>query len=144
MASEAVLVDTGAFAALFDPTDPYHNACVAAAKALPVGKTYTCWPVITETAYLLRHHHQRRDELLRAMVKEEFVLLSLESDDLVNMQDIFDKYHDQDVDLADAALVQLADREGIDVVFTIDRRHFCVFRQHNGNPFRLLPDSEKL
>jgi predicted nucleic acid-binding protein len=139
MPSESVLVDTGFFAAIFNPGDQYHAACVAQTQRLPVGKAYTCWPVVTETVYLLRRYPAKRDEFLGAIANQEFTLLPLASDDVESIQDVFEKYHDQDVDLADATLVHLADRETIRTVFTTDRRHFSVFRLRNGKQFHLLP-----
>jgi predicted nucleic acid-binding protein len=41
--------------------------------------------------------------------------------------------------LADAALVYLADREGIDTIFTLDRRDFFVYRSLGKRPFRIVP-----
>ena len=140
MPNEPVLVDTGALAALFDPHDQYHGVCKEAAKDLPVGKAFTCWPVITEAAYLLRRYSQKRDSLLESVEAGEFQLMSLLSEDLPALRGIYSKYHDQDIDLADAALLLLSDREGIEVVFTVDRRHFGTFRKKNGKPFRLLPE----
>ena len=139
MLSEPVLVDAGALIAIYSVKDPFHERCSQQVKDLPVGKTYTCWPVITEAAYLLRRYPAHRETLFAAIADGVFGLLPLESCELPEIQDIFDKYHDQDVDLADAALVHLADRENITTVFTIDRRHFGVYRQRNGEAFTLLP-----
>lgn len=141
MLNEPVLVDTGALIALFNPNDPQHQACASQAKMLPAGKAFTCWPVITEASYLLRGYPRQRDELLDAVFVGEFELLPLLAEDLSGIQDVFTKYHDQEVDLADATLVHLAEREDISAVFTIDRRHFRVFRRLNGDAFRLLPES---
>jgi uncharacterized protein len=140
MPNEPVLVDTGALAALFDPNDQYHGVCTEAAKKLPVGKAYTCWPVITEAAYLLRRYPVKRDSLLESVETGEFQLLSLHGSDLPAIREIFSKYHDQQIDFADAALLLLADREGLDNVFTVDRRHFSLFRKKNRKPLRLFPD----
>ena len=107
---------------------------------MPLGKTYTCWPVLTEAAYLLRNYPKQRNLLIDAVRADEFSLLPLGSDDLPGIQQIFSQYHDQQVDLADAALVHLANREDINTVFTLDRRHFSVYRLANGNSFRLLPE----
>jgi predicted nucleic acid-binding protein len=64
MIGEQVLIDTGPFAALFDRRDPLHDACRRQFDDLPVGKCFTCWPVVTEAVYLLRKHPQKRDLLL--------------------------------------------------------------------------------
>ena len=42
--------------------------------------------------------------------------------------------------LADAALVYLAEREGIDTIFTLDQRDFSVYRSGRRRPFRILPE----
>ena len=42
--------------------------------------------------------------------------------------------------LADAAIVYLAEREGIDTIFTLDRRDFSVYRSARKRPFRILPE----
>ena len=54
--------------------------------------------------------------------------------------DFFKQYHDQEPQLADAALVYLAEREKIDTVFTLDHRHFRVFRIGGTEALNLLPD----
>ena len=41
--------------------------------------------------------------------------------------------------LADAALIYLAGREGIDTIFTLDRRDLAVYRSARNRPFRILP-----
>jgi predicted nucleic acid-binding protein len=46
---------------------------------------------------------------------------------------------DLGIQLADASLVHLANREGIDTIFTLDRRDFSVMRKAGGRKLRLLP-----
>ena len=53
MLNESVLVDTGTLLALYSVKAPLHQACRTRAEQLPLGKTFTCWPVITEAAYML-------------------------------------------------------------------------------------------
>ncbi len=144
MLDKPVLVDTGALIALYNTNDPYHAACALQVQSLPLGKAYTCWPVVTEAFYLLRKYPRDQQRLLDALDADEFVLLTLDRNDLQGIRDIFNKYHDQDIDLADAALVRLANREGIDVVFTIDRRHFEVYRKQNGRSFHLVPEPQNI
>jgi hypothetical protein len=40
------------------------------------------------------------------------------------------KYADRPMDLADAALIRVAEREGIRKIFTVDRKDFSVYRLH--------------
>lgn len=44
--------------------------------------------------------------------------------------------------LADAALVYLAEREGIHTIFTLDRRDFSIYRFGRNRKFRLIPEIE--
>jgi uncharacterized protein len=62
MANEPVLLDAGPLVAILRKDDPAHNVCVAAATQLwrPM---YTCWPVITEAAWLLRGNSSALDGL---------------------------------------------------------------------------------
>mgnify|MGYP001598807037 CR=1 FL=1 len=49
------------------------------------------------------------------------------------------KYHDLPMDLADATLVRVAEREGIRRLFTLDRRDFSVYRAGRGRSFSIIP-----
>jgi predicted nucleic acid-binding protein len=40
------------------------------------------------------------------------------------------KYANRPMDLADAALLRVAEREGIRKIFTVDRKDFAVYRLH--------------
>ena len=140
MEIEPVLVDTGPLIALYESKDPHHKACRDQAKLLPVGKAYTCWPVLTEAAYRLRRYPTERAKLFQAVRDGLYVLLPLGVNDIADIEAVFQTYYDQDVDLADACLVHLANREKIQRVFTLDRRHFSVYRMADGQPFQLLPN----
>jgi predicted nucleic acid-binding protein len=141
MLHEPVLVDTGALIALYNSRDPAHPSCSETASLLPVGKAYTCWPVVTEAFYLLRKYPRQRNSLSRAIQRGEFVILLLTSEDLPGIDEVLSKYQDQEVDLADAALVHLAGREQISTVFSTDRRHFSVYRFGDSKSFRILPET---
>ncbi len=51
-----------------------------------------------------------------------------------------DRYDSLGCDLADAAMMYLAETEQIETVFTLDRRHFSVYRTSTGKVLRLLPE----
>jgi predicted nucleic acid-binding protein len=140
MEIESVLVDTGPLIALYESKDLHHSACREQAKLLPVGKAYTCWPVLTEAAYRLRRYPIDRAKLFQAVRDGIYVLLPLGAQDMVDIEAVFQTYQDQEVDLADACLVHLANREKITRIFTLDRRHFGVYRMADGRPFQLLPN----
>ena len=141
MLAEPVLVDTGAFAALFDPRDQHHAASKRQFAELPVGKSYTCWPVVTEAAYLARRYARQREQFLQKIANGNFPFLHLQENDLMGILRILRTYADQQIDFADAALFHLAEREHIRAIFTFDRRHFTLFRNSDGSPLHVVPDA---
>lgn len=139
MLSEPVLVDAGPLVAIYNVHDPHHAACCEQLKLLPMGKAYTCLPAVTEAAYLLRRYPEFRDDLLQSILHGEFQLLPFESHEVGAVLDIFRTYDDQQIDLADAVLLYLSAREDIGVIFTLDVRHFSVFRKPAGRSLRIIP-----
>jgi len=57
-------------------------------------------------------------------------LLPLGLVDLPRIRELRRKYADRPMDLADAALIRIAEREGIRKIFTVDKRDFAVYRIH--------------
>jgi predicted nucleic acid-binding protein len=133
-----VLVDTGPLVAILSRRDQHHRVCVEALREMP-GPLFTCWPVITEAAWLLRHDGNAIERLLTSLNTGFLELLPLTSNDARPVAAILKKYRDIEAQLADAALVHLAARDGVDTVFTLDRRDFGVYRLPRGRRFRILP-----
>lgn len=140
MASNGVLVDTGPLVATANNRDPYHAACVAEAGKLQ-GPFYTCWPVITEAAYLLRDRKANVQTLLAWVRSAKFRVLPLEAVDMAGVAEILARYEDQQFDFADATLMHLAERESIETVFTTDQRHFSIYRTGDGRSLQVRPMS---
>lgn len=133
-----VLVDTGPIVAILSRADQYHNICSEALREMP-GPLFTCWPVLTEAAWLLRRNSIAVEKLLRSIDSGFLELLPLTSEDAIPIAAILNKYRDVRIQLADAALVHIAARESLDTVFTLDQRDFSVYRLPKGRVFRLLP-----
>jgi uncharacterized protein len=66
-------------------------------------------------------------------------LLSLDETDVPRIRELMIKYANRPMDLADAALVRVAERENIKTVFTVDRNDFVVYRPHGRARLRILP-----
>ena len=66
-------------------------------------------------------------------------LLPLESDDYGRMWELMKKYRSLPMDLADAALVTVAERERLRRVFTLDRRDFSIYRPTRIGKFAVIP-----
>ncbi len=133
-----VLVDTGPLVAILSRADEHHERCVEALRDLP-GPLFSCWPVITEAAWLLRAYPRAVQQLLKSLGSGFVELLSLTSLEADGVAGVLKKYEDMRPQLADACLVYLANRDGIDTVFTLDRRDFAVYRSPRRKPFRIIP-----
>jgi predicted nucleic acid-binding protein len=55
------------------------------------------------------------------------------------MKSLMEKYQDLPMDMADAALVRVAEREGIRRVLSLDQRDFSIYRLARKGKFILLP-----
>lgn len=108
---------------------PYHEQCVSALKSLR-GPLATAWPPLTEAMYLLNDLPAAQKALWEMLVRKALRLLPLGLIDLPRIRELRRKYADHPMDLADAALVRIAEREGIRKIFTVDKRDFAVYRIH--------------
>jgi predicted nucleic acid-binding protein len=59
--------------------------------------------------------------------------------DLPAIEMLMARYADRPMDFADATLVHVAEREGINTVFTVDHSDFETYRIGRGAKFRILP-----
>jgi predicted nucleic acid-binding protein len=134
----AVLVDTGPLVAILSKNDHFHDICVKTLREIPA-PLMSCWPVITEAAWLLREDPRTIQRLLIGS-NGNFLELAPLSGSEAAIAGIMKRYAELRPQLADAALVYLADREKIDTIFTLDRRDFSVYRLARRTRFRLLPD----
>jgi predicted nucleic acid-binding protein len=135
-----VLVDAGPLVALIHADDQHHYRCRAVLQSLrePLG---TVWPVFTEAMYLLNFSSQAQEALWEMMDRGAVRLLPLDEGDIPRMRELMRKYRDLPMDLADAALVRVAEREKLRRVFTLDQRDFQVYRPSRLGRFSLLPAS---
>lgn len=133
-----ILVDAGPLVALLDADDQHHAACVAALQSLkePLG---TVWPPFTEAMYLLADLPAAQEALWEMIERGAIHLLPLDAADVPRIRELMRKYVNRPMDFADAALVRVAEREGLRRIFTVDRRDFAVYRIHGGSRFTIIP-----
>jgi predicted nucleic acid-binding protein len=136
--SGQVLVDTGPIVAILSASDEHHERCVDQLRSMK-GPLLTCWPVITEAAWLLRTYPRAVRALLASFNGGPFELASLNEADFSGIAMILAKYKSLGIRLADASLVHLENREGTEVIFTLDRRDFGVLRLARGKKLRVIP-----
>ena len=66
-------------------------------------------------------------------------LAALDERDASRMRELMEKYRDLPMDLADASLVRVAERDGLTKIFTLDRKHFSVYRPGRRKRFTIVP-----
>jgi len=133
-----ILVDAGPLVALVDADDQHHSRCVAALKTFREPMA-TVWPPLTEAMYLLAELPRAQEALWEMLERGALQLLPLDSGDAPRIRELMRKYANRPMDLADAALLRVAEREGIRKIFTVDRRDFSVYRIHGRTRATLLP-----
>ena len=128
----------GPIVAILSESDAHHETCVEQLQHIR-GPLLTCWPVITEAAWLLRAYPLALGRLLSSFSRRPFELLALNETDFSGIAAILTRYKSLRIKLADACLVHLANREQIEILFTLDRRDFGVLRLARGKKFRVIP-----
>ena len=133
-----ILVDTGPLVALIHQDDNEHRLCKETFLTFsePLG---TVWPVLTEALYLLNFSWEAQNALWEMIQAGAVEILSLGTDDVARMRELMRKYRDLLMDLADAALVRVAERERLRRIFTLDRRDFQIYRPSRIGRFAVLP-----
>lgn len=135
-----MIVDTSALLAYFDRHEPDHSAVVAVIDAATDELVVSPY-VLAELDYLVATRHGQRAEqaILAELTSGAWELASLNRDDVAAAVAVIERYPDQQIGLADASLVVLADRHLTRAITTLDRRHFSVLRPLSGGRFTVLP-----
>lgn len=132
-----ILVDAGPMVALLSANDQHRASCSEAVRRLR-GPLATVWPALTEAMHLLKPSPIAQQTLLKQVENGALSLLPLAATDVPRMKELMRKYADRPMDLADAALVRVAERERIFTIFTVDRSDFAAYRPL-GRRFKIVP-----
>lgn len=138
MKRSRILTDTGPIVAILSEADQHHERCVAELAGLRP-PLLTCWPVVTEAQWLLRHDPQAVAALFRAFETGLLALLPVDESAMPWLAAFLRRYPKIEPDLADATIVYLAEREGIHTVFTLDQRDFSIYRHSRNRRLKLIP-----
>ena len=99
----------------------------------------TVWPVVAEAMYLLSFSWRAQVALWDMLETGAVEILSIGFDDISRMKELMRKYRDLPMDLADAALVRVAERERLRRIFTLDRRDFQIYKPSRIGRFTIFP-----
>jgi len=130
-----VLVDTGFLVALFHPAD----------RLAPSARAYlrkhrhplaTVAPVIVETCFFLSR--PEKSDLLAWAQRGGLAVVDAPVEAYAELAAIIGRYTDREVDLADAALIWLANEGGQTRILTVDVRDFSAYRLKRGKRFEQI------
>lgn len=133
-----ILVDAGPLVALIHADDQQHERCKEVFQSLKE-RMGTVWPAMTEAMYMLGFAWQAQDALWEMIESDVVRLFPLDHSDIPRMRELMRKYQDLPMDLADAALVRVAEREKLRRIFTVDRRDFAIYRPARLGRFSIVP-----
>ncbi len=133
-----ILVDAGPMVALLSRNDQHHGPCVSALRRL-TGPLCTVWPAVTEAMFLLGDTPGGQAALSVTLESGAIGIAALDHRDVPRIRELMEKYADLPMDFTDAAIVRVAERDGLDTVFTVDRRDFAVYRLSGRRRFRVVP-----
>lgn len=133
----ATLVDAGPLVAVLNWRDKAHQQCVDTLGSMNT-PLVTVWPVFTEAMHLLRMAPGGRDQLWEMWERRVLSLAPLTDVDAPRMRELMRQYSDLPMDLADAALVRVAERERITTVFTLDQ-DFRIYAPRHVAAFEVVP-----
>jgi len=133
-----VLIDTGAILALLDKRDRWHAACLHTLRQLRF-PLLTSEAVLTETFDLIRRSRTEVDAVWGFIRSGTITIAAIGNPELSQINNLMNRYKDRPMDFADGTLVHLAERESIQVVFTVDQNDFATYRIGGRRRFQVIP-----
>ena len=130
------LIDSGPLIALFDRDDRYHEASVEFIKNNRY-ELITTVASITETLHLLDFSRNAQVDFLTWINAGAVTIEPITADDFQRIQELIIKYADLPMDFADACLVFLGEKLGIDQIATVDR-DFDIYRLEGKKAFTVF------
>jgi predicted nucleic acid-binding protein len=124
-----ILVDAGPLVALVDSDDQHHQKCVTTLREIKEPLA-TVWPALAEVLYLLTDLPAGQEAIWELILRGTIGIFPLDAEDIPRIRELMRKYRDRRMELADAALIRVAEREDLSKFFTIDRKDFNVYRLH--------------
>ena len=132
------LIDANVLVGYIDSDDILHERAVSALKQAR-GSLMTTWAAAAEAAYLLgRRGWEFQECLLDMIIDEELLIAPLGREDSPRLKALMSKYRDRPMDLADATLLRVAERDGINTILTLDS-DFRVYRAAGIGALKILP-----
>lgn len=135
-----LIVDAGPLYAAAARRDKHHHRSVellsSASRPLLVPAL-----VVTEVGYLLGDRIGAHAELAfaRSLADGELIVEPVLDSDWMRIVELMEQYLDLPLGMVDASVVALAERRGLEVIATLDQRHFRAVRPRHVDAFTLIP-----
>jgi len=123
---QKTLIDSGPLIALFDRSDKYHDTILEFLKTFK-GELVTTWSVITEVSHMLDFNLHVQIDFLKWIELGGIIVSNISQNEILQIRVMMEKYIDIPMDLADASLMYIANREKIKTIVSIDS-DFDIYR----------------
>ncbi|HLY51228.1 MAG TPA: PIN domain-containing protein [Solirubrobacteraceae bacterium] len=135
-----LIVDAGPLYAAAASRDKNHERSVELLLAAPRPLLVPAL-VVTEVSYLLgdRIGPQAEVAFARSLADGELMAEPVLDSDWARIAELVAQYVDLPLGIVDASVVALAERRGLDVIATLDQRHFRAVRPKHVVAFTLVP-----
>lgn len=135
-----MIADTSGLLALFNEREPAHSAVRDVVAGLD-GPLVVSPYVLAELDHLVttRLGVDAEVSVLAELAGGAYDLPTFDASAITSAIGVIRRYADQEIGLADASIVVLADQVGTRSVLTLDRRHFEVLRPLSGGRFAIRP-----
>lgn len=129
-----IVIDSGPLIAMFDADDEHHKESVRFIKnnKRPLSTTIAN---ITEAIYVLGFSKEAQSSLLKWISISSITIEHIESDDIIEIGKLFEKYSDLPMDFADACVVYICEKLGTNDVATVDS-DFEIYRLKGRKSFK--------
>jgi predicted nucleic acid-binding protein len=131
-----VLIDSGPIIALFNSKDKFHKPTLKFFKSFK-GELVSSWPVITEVVYLLAFSFEAQSDFLEWIERGSMRIYDLNIEDIKYIKNRMKKYSDLPMDLADASLMCISEKMGIERIISIDS-DFSIYKNLKGKYLKNL------
>lgn len=135
-----LLVDAGPLYAAAATGDKHHQRAVELLANSPRPLLVPAL-VLTEVSYLLSDRIGPHAELAfsRSLANAELVVEPVLDADWTRITELMEQYLDLPLGMVDASVIAAAERRGIEVIATLDHRHFRIVRPRHVQAFTLVP-----
>jgi predicted nucleic acid-binding protein len=135
-----ILLDTSGLLSAIDASQRFHRECMLALHAAQPPLLLSPF-VLAELDCLLAKHlgAAAQEALLAEVARGAYQLEAFTADDVARASEVIRRLPGQNIGIADASIVVLAERHGATTVLSLDERHFRALRIGPRKRLRILP-----